>query len=290
MCRRLDRCIDTVPPRDWFNDCDQCSGWAPRRCRARGARHEVVDRDHRQPRDLARSGVASAPSRGTIARRNPMPGGLAQPGGRGRSRGGPRRPDRPRRSRRGRWARRVGGRREPPRPRRPGRPTAREPRAADRGRVDVAGPRYEPAALASAPRGSSRPGRSRGRWTCVGARELGGATLSACTSASSGRRPSIVTVTHVPATGWSCRETNRPVGSGTSTMPSSTRSKQPISSTGPKRFLTARSRRSRVLRSPSNCSTTSTRCSSTRGPATEPSLVTWPTRRVGDVVASWRAG
>src|SRR5205823_4447663 len=33
-------------------------------------------------------------------------------------------------------------------------------------------------------------------------------------------------------------------------------------------------------RSPSNCSTQSTRCSSTRGPATEPSLVTWPTRIV----------
>ena len=60
-------------------------------------------------------------------------------------------------------------------------------------------------------------------------------------------------------------------------MPSPERSKQPTSSTGPKRFFTARTIRSRELRSPSKCSTTSTRCSSTRGPAMLPSLVTWPT-------------
>ena len=35
-------------------------------------------------------------------------------------------------------------------------------------------------------------------------------------------------------------------------------------------------------------STTSTRCSSTRGPATAPSLVTWPTSTVGDAACSWR--
>ena len=39
----------------------------------------------------------------------------------------------------------------------------------------------------------------------------------------------------------------------------------------------ARTMRKRELRSPSKWSTTSTRCSSTRGPAIDPSLVTWPT-------------
>ena len=63
-------------------------------------------------------------------------------------------------------------------------------------------------------------------------------------------------------------------------MPYSPRSKQPTSSVGPYRFLTARTMRSRECRSPSKCSTTSTRCSSVRGPATEPSLVTCPTRIV----------
>ena len=63
-------------------------------------------------------------------------------------------------------------------------------------------------------------------------------------------------------------------------MPSGPRSKQPTSSTGPKRFFIARTIRKRELRSPSKWSTTSTRCSSTRGPAIAPSLVTWPTSTV----------
>ena len=72
-------------------------------------------------------------------------------------------------------------------------------------------------------------------------------------------------------------------------MPSSSRSKQPTSSAGPYRFFTARTSRSRECRSPSNCSTTSTRCSSMRGPAIEPSLVTWPTSSVAmpRALATW---
>ena len=66
------------------------------------------------------------------------------------------------------------------------------------------------------------------------------------------------------------------MGSVIATMPSAERSKQPTSSTGPKRFFIARTIRSREVRSPSKCRTTSTRCSSTRGPAMVPSLVTWP--------------
>ena len=56
---------------------------------------------------------------------------------------------------------------------------------------------------------------------------------------------------------------------------------RPTSSVEPKRFLALRSRRSGPYRSPSSSSTTSTRCSSVRGPARLPSLVTWPTRTTG---------
>ena len=51
----------------------------------------------------------------------------------------------------------------------------------------------------------------------------------------------------------------------------------------PKRCLVARSRRRAWWRSPSNDSTVSTTCSSTRGPASPPSLVTWPTSDDGQV-------
>ena len=63
-------------------------------------------------------------------------------------------------------------------------------------------------------------------------------------------------------------------------MPPSCISKQPTSSAAPNRFFSPRTRRSDECLSPSKCSTTSTRCSSTRGPATWPSLVTWPTSTV----------
>ncbi|SHW28171.1 Uncharacterised protein [Mycobacteroides abscessus subsp. abscessus] len=56
--------------------------------------------------------------------------------------------------------------------------------------------------------------------------------------------------------------------------------KQPTSSAAPKRFFTPRTMRNAEARSPSKCSTTSTRCSSERGPAMAPSLVTWPTRTI----------
>src|SRR5579875_1163295 len=67
-------------------------------------------------------------------------------------------------------------------------------------------------------------------------------------------------------------------------MPPSCRRKQPTSSAAPNRFLIPRTMRSAELRSPSKCSTTSTRCSSERGPAMAPSLVTWPTRIVATPV------
>ncbi len=60
-------------------------------------------------------------------------------------------------------------------------------------------------------------------------------------------------------------------------MPTSLKSKHPTSSDAPKRFLIARIKRRREWRSPSNCKTTSTMCSSKRGPAIDPSFVTCPT-------------
>ena len=114
----------------------------------------------------------------------------------------------------------------------------------------------------------------RGLGTALGA-------TSDCTSTTSGRRPSSVTVRQVPGTACSAWEMNSPLGSASPTIPDSDRSKQPTSSVGPYRFLVARSMRRREWRSPSNWQTTSTRCSSVRGPATEPSLVTWPMSTTG---------
>ncbi len=54
----------------------------------------------------------------------------------------------------------------------------------------------------------------------------------------------------------------------------------PISLTAPKRFLMARTSRKLLWVSPSKYSTVSTMCSSTRGPASAPSLVTWPTSTI----------
>ena len=70
---------------------------------------------------------------------------------------------------------------------------------------------------------------------------------------------------------------NRADGLETSASPSACMAKTPISSVPPKRFLIARRMRYWWLRSPSKLSTVSTICSSTRGPAMLPSLVTWPT-------------
>ncbi len=69
-------------------------------------------------------------------------------------------------------------------------------------------------------------------------------------------------------------------GSSTASRPELVISSRPTSLVEPKRFLAARSTRRPAVRSPSTSSTTSTRCSSTRGPATAPSLVTWPTSTI----------
>ncbi len=122
---------------------------------------------------------------------------------------------------------------------------------------------------------SSMARRSRSRPTLR--RRAPPLSTSACNSTSSGRVPSSVTSTQLPGTGsvWALRKMAE--GLLTPLSPFSVMANTPISLTAPKRFLMARTRRKLECVSPSKYSTVSTMCSSTRGPASAPSLVTWPT-------------
>ena len=80
--------------------------------------------------------------------------------------------------------------------------------------------------------------------------------------------------TAAPETPASRSARNSADGFGTSIRPCSAISNTPISLAAPKRFLTARRMRNWWPRSPSKYTTASTMCSSTRGPAIWPSLVT----------------
>ena len=90
--------------------------------------------------------------------------------------------------------------------------------------------------------------------------------------------PSMPAKTDVPAAVASRPDRKKADGLPTSARPFPVISKTPISSVGPKRFLMARRMRKWCPASPSNDITASTMCSTTRGPAICPSLVTWPTR------------
>ena len=103
---------------------------------------------------------------------------------------------------------------------------------------------------------------------------------SACTSTRNGRVPSRDTITTLPDTGCSCCARKIADGLLTGFRPWSVIAKMPSSLTAPKRFFTARMTRNRVEVSPSKYRTVSTMCSSTRGPASWPSLVTCPTRKM----------
>ena len=102
-------------------------------------------------------------------------------------------------------------------------------------------------------------------------------STSAWISTSIGRVPSSVTSTQLPGTGSLCCDRKIALGLATPFRPFSVMANTPISLTAPKRFLMARTRRKLEWVSPSKYSTVSTMCSSTRGPASAPSLVTWPT-------------
>ena len=76
-------------------------------------------------------------------------------------------------------------------------------------------------------------------------------STSACTSTSSGRVPSRVTMIALPGVGWSCPERKIADGLATSFSPFSPMANTPSSFTAPNRFLKARSTRKRLLDSPS---------------------------------------
>ena len=76
-------------------------------------------------------------------------------------------------------------------------------------------------------------------------------STSACSSTSSGRVPSCVTITQDPATPELCCDRKSADGLVTSRSPFSVIAKTPISFTAPKRFLNARMSRKLVWVSPS---------------------------------------
>jgi len=71
----------------------------------------------------------------------------------------------------------------------------------------------------------------------------GEASTRACTSTSSGRVPSRVTMIALPGAGSPCEERKIAEGFGTSFSPRSPIANTPSSFTAPKRFLNARSTR-----------------------------------------------
>ena len=115
-------------------------------------------------------------------------------------------------------------------------------------------------------------------------------STSACSSISSGRPPSRVTVTMLPGAGSGARA--RKIADGLRT------SRRPVLAHGEEAQL-VRPRRSGSwwrARCGSGCraslskySTVSTRCSSSRGPAMAPSLVTWPTMMTAHAGRPWRS-
>src|SRR6266540_4325839 len=101
-------------------------------------------------------------------------------------------------------------------------------------------------------------------------------TTSAWTSTASARRPRRGRAVADPGSPSPAR--SRAQGS-ISWSPSLPISNQATSPSAPNRFLPPQSIRSPERGSPSKVRTTSTACSSVRGPATSPSFVTWPARR-----------
>src|SRR5580692_11902506 len=99
----------------------------------------------------------------------------------------------------------------------------------------------------------------------------------ACTSTKTGREPTIEATTHEPAASLRRERKKSADGFEISSNPFSRMANTQISSIDPKRFLYARRIRTSPFASPSKYSTVSTRCSTMRGPAIDPSLVTCPT-------------
>src|SRR5258708_7679810 len=106
---------------------------------------------------------------------------------------------------------------------------------------------------------------------------VGDALAGAWISTSGGRGPPGGRGRQEPATSPECCDRKIADGLETPRRPLSVIANTPSSFTAPKRFLKARMSRKLWCVSPSKYSTASTICSTTRGPAIAPSLVTWPT-------------
>ena len=154
--------------------------------------------------------------------------------------------------------------------------------AAGDARVDVvAGERRRRARCCEHGERAARAGRRRTPARRGAASAPASATTSACTSTSSGRAPSSTAATTEPGAPARRSARNSALGSGTPDEPVAGHLEEPELVGRTEAVLRARAAcRSAWCRSPSNESTVSTTCSSVRGPASEPSLVTWPTSSV----------
>lgn len=106
-------------------------------------------------------------------------------------------------------------------------------------------------------------------------------TTRACISTVSGLVPSIIRQRDDPGAFFTLPSNMNLLGSLTSSSPLPVIWKIPVSSVGPKRFLTLLSKRKLCCLSPESSKTESTMCSRSFGPAMEPCLVTWPTMMTG---------
>ena len=215
------------------------------------------------PTDAAgRGGPGGSPRRGPPRRRPPRrPAGPDRLSGRGQ----------------GQDEGEVGGRLGHADARRPPRRRRRCARAPAR-RAARARPGAEPGGPSSTPWADRRGGAD----AAEGARR-------AWISTSRARWPSMAGSTALPGVPGRRSPSRRVWGSVTAARPASPMAKSPSSPVGPKRCLVARTMRSAWCRSPSTVITVSTRCSSTRGPARAPSLVTWPDQHHRHPVGSWPA-
>mmetsp|Transcript_21629 Transcript_21629/g.29783 ORF Transcript_21629/g.29783 Transcript_21629/m.29783 type:complete len:208 (-) Transcript_21629:206-829(-) len=100
-----------------------------------------------------------------------------------------------------------------------------------------------------------------------------------CISAKIGRVPSIMMVTALPSRPSlrTCEDMKSSDGLDTSRRPWAVIVNTPTSETDPNLFFILRTSRKSARSIPSTYKTVSTICSRTRGPATSPDLVTWPT-------------
>ena len=233
------------------------------------------------PAERARRSWLGACS-GTRARRKPEASGLRSDGGASARPGGPLRRGRPRRARpasspTGRPC--DGGRQRQAHGQIGSRIGDSHP-ADDRHVHVVGGQRHAGPALRARP-AAGPGGRRRTRSPTGGGSAVGIGTTRAWISTSRGRCPSMDGNTTDPGVS---RRADRPEIARRHRRPPPGRHRSsrtgPAPRSEPNRCLTDRSRRRAWWRSPSNDSTVSTRCSSTRGPARAPSLVTWPTRMV----------